>query len=85
MTMLQWLNSLPTIELIAMSRKLGCIYTGMFMVQRHVAINFLFSVSMSGTVPMTVAQFRQYYQSVVNETTPAIFELVPPSKENTNA
>jgi hypothetical protein len=76
MTLQQWLNSLPTALLIAMSRKLGCIYTGALRVQRQTAINFLFQVAMSGTTVMTIAQFQRYYADVVATTTPVYFELV---------
>jgi hypothetical protein len=76
MTLLQWLNSQPTAVLIAMSRRLGCIYTGALMTQRRTAINFLFQVAMSGSAPMTISQFIQYYQGIVQETTPQYFELV---------
>jgi hypothetical protein len=71
--MRDWLNSLPTMTLIDMSRKLGCTYTGILVPQRQTAINFLWQVSMSGTTPMTVAQFISYYNSLVQGSTPSYF------------
>ena len=60
-----YLNSLPTMTLIAMAGRLGCIWTGALMTQRSVAINFLWQVAMSSTVTMTVTQFIRYYNGVI--------------------